>query len=185
MATNDFVGMYSTNDIWRDNDSSRCLTDDLNAMDEIYASLSDTYAAKDHAHSEYALVNHAHDEYAAKNHTHDDYFSVNGGTINGDVTVTGTLNAAVIQELKDKLIKLNATVQDIKSELDAIKDIKSELESELSVVKDELDELKNSLKTNDVAEDTKASEGTTSTEEPAASDSDVTSKDTADSSKTA
>lgn len=48
-----FIGTMSTNEIWRGNDTSRCLTDDLNAMDTIHESLPNTYAAKNHTHSAY------------------------------------------------------------------------------------------------------------------------------------
>ena len=61
MAANDFVGLYSTNDIWRGTDTNRCLTDDLNAIDDINASLPSTYAAKNHTHSDYAAVSHTHE----------------------------------------------------------------------------------------------------------------------------
>lgn len=101
MSTQEFAGLYSTDEIWRGTDSSRCLTDDLDAMDEIHNSLSKNYAAKNHTHSDYAAknhthtgyaaANHTHDNYADKNHTHDDYFSVDGGTINGDTNIAGIL----------------------------------------------------------------------------------------------
>lgn len=60
MTTNDFVGLYSTNDIWRGTDTTRCLTDDLNTIDDINNALPSTYAAKNHTHSNYAAVNHTH-----------------------------------------------------------------------------------------------------------------------------
>lgn len=60
MATNDFVGLYSTNDIWRGTDTTRCLTDDLNAIDDINNALPSTYAAKNHTHSNYAAASHTH-----------------------------------------------------------------------------------------------------------------------------
>lgn len=46
-----FIGIISTDEIWRGNDTSRCLTDELNAIDTFHESLPNTYAAKDHTHS--------------------------------------------------------------------------------------------------------------------------------------
>lgn len=87
MSNPNFMPTYSTNDIWRDNDSSRCLTDDLDAIDAIHTSLPSTYAAKNHTHTGYATTaeltavqdalsnkanaNHTHTEYALTSHNHD------------------------------------------------------------------------------------------------------------------
>ena len=87
MTNPNFSPTYSTNDIWRDVDPTRCLTDDLAAMDAIHASLPSTYAAKNHTHTGYATtaditavqdalsskanVNHTHSEYAITSHNHD------------------------------------------------------------------------------------------------------------------
>lgn len=81
MSNPNFAPTYSTNDIWRNTDSTRCLTDDLDAMDAIHASLPSTYAAKNHTHTGYATtgditalqdalsnkanINHTHTEYAS------------------------------------------------------------------------------------------------------------------------
>lgn len=56
MTNPNFSPTYSTNDIWRDVDPTRCLTDDLAAMDAIHASLPSTYAAKNHTHTGYATT---------------------------------------------------------------------------------------------------------------------------------
>lgn len=87
MTNPNFSPTYSTNDIWRDVDPTRCLTDDIAAMDAIHASLPSTYAAKNHTHTGYATtaditavqdalsskanVNHTHSEYAIASHNHD------------------------------------------------------------------------------------------------------------------
>lgn len=52
-----FVGIMSADEIWRGNDTRRCLTDELNAIDTFHESLLNTYAAKDHTHSEYLTTN--------------------------------------------------------------------------------------------------------------------------------
>lgn len=54
MSEQDFVGSISTNEIWRDTYTNRCLTDDLDAMDAIHDALPSTYAPLSHTHSEYA-----------------------------------------------------------------------------------------------------------------------------------
>lgn len=55
MSNPDFNPTYSTDDIWRGGNTTRCLTDDLDAMDAINAALPDTYAAKNHTHDEYVM----------------------------------------------------------------------------------------------------------------------------------
>ena len=81
MSENVFTPTLSTNEIWRDEDSTRCLTDDLDAMDVSIAALEtaidgldDDYAVVGHTHTEYASSSHTHD-YAATNHTHTGYAS--------------------------------------------------------------------------------------------------------------
>lgn len=86
-----FIGTMSTNEIWRGNDTSRCLTDDLNAMDIIHESLPSTYAAKNHTHS----------GYAAKNHTHS-YLPLSGGTLTGDVATSKDINMSAEAAIQGK-----------------------------------------------------------------------------------
>lgn len=74
MANSNFNPTISTNEIWRDNDSSRCLTDDLDAMDAIHNTLPSKYAAKSHTHS---------------------YLPLNGGTLTGNVTTNKDINMGV------------------------------------------------------------------------------------------
>lgn len=64
MSNPNFLPTHSTDEIWRGDDSNRCLTDDLDAMDTIHSALPNTYATKNHTHSEYAAVNHTHSDYA-------------------------------------------------------------------------------------------------------------------------
>ena len=53
MTNPNFIPNYSTNEIWRNDDMDRCLTDDLDAIDAFHASLPSTYAAKNHTHTGY------------------------------------------------------------------------------------------------------------------------------------
>lgn len=91
MAETDFVGSFSTDEIWRGNDTNRCLTDDLDAMDTLHSALPSTYAALSHEHTGYAASNHTHDGYAASDHAHDEYLSADGGELNGNLNVKGIL----------------------------------------------------------------------------------------------
>lgn len=91
MATDTFSGLYSTDDIWVGTDTTRCLTNDINSINDAVDGLPNTYASKNHTHTGYAAANHTHDNYADKNHTHDNYFSTSGGTINGDTNIAGIL----------------------------------------------------------------------------------------------
>lgn len=45
-----FVPTYSTNEIWRDNDRTRCLTDDLDAIESDISSLETGKASSNHTH---------------------------------------------------------------------------------------------------------------------------------------
>lgn len=97
MTNPNFAPQFSTNDIWRDLDSERCLTDDLDAIEANVASLGtnitnlgNTYAPINHTHSGYATssdistlqsaisnkadVNHTHTGYALSSHNHNDIY---------------------------------------------------------------------------------------------------------------
>nr|DAQ07471.1 MAG TPA: tail repeat-like protein [Caudoviricetes sp.] len=90
MTNPNFTPNYSTNEIWRGDNAERCLTDDLDAMDAIHASLPSTYAAKNHTHTGYATssdvtalqdalsnkanINHTHTGYAPSTHNHNDIY---------------------------------------------------------------------------------------------------------------
>ena len=85
MSNPNFNPQWSTNDIWRNEDQERCLTDDLDLMDATIAGKADS----NHTHSGYAKSNHSHSGYASVSdlevlegvistkadsiHTHDDY----------------------------------------------------------------------------------------------------------------
>lgn len=49
------------------------------------------YASSSHTHSEYASSSHTHSGYASSSHTHSGYLSTSGGTVSGDVAVTGVV----------------------------------------------------------------------------------------------
>ena len=85
MANPNFYPETSTNSIYRDQNTNRCLTDDLDTIEADIAALETGKADSDHTHtpesigaaseyhyhSDYADSMHTHDEYAAYDHTHD------------------------------------------------------------------------------------------------------------------
>ena len=73
MANPNFEGIYSTDNIWRGTDDTRCLTDDLDAIENDIEDLETGKAENDHTHSDYASSEHTHDGYASSDHTHSDY----------------------------------------------------------------------------------------------------------------
>lgn len=99
-----FNPTYSTDNIWREQDMERCLSDDLNTIEADIAALETGKAAATHTHTGYAAasdvtalqtlvgdtavstqiasaitgkadVNHTHTEYAAADHNHSGYAS--------------------------------------------------------------------------------------------------------------
>lgn len=69
MANPNFTPSLSSNEIWRDLDDTRCITDDLDAIEEDISELQTGKADNNHAHSGYAETNHTH-EYAPTSHSH-------------------------------------------------------------------------------------------------------------------
>lgn len=68
-----FSPVYSTDNIWRDQDMERSLSDDLDFIDKDISDLKKNKADKVHTHTEYAPVNHAHNNYATTSHSHAEY----------------------------------------------------------------------------------------------------------------
>lgn len=55
-----FNPTLSTNEVFREDDMTRCLSDDLNAIESDISALETGKAAVDHTHSEYAETSHTH-----------------------------------------------------------------------------------------------------------------------------
>lgn len=70
MANPNFVPDYSTNQIYRDMDQGRCLTDDLDDIEDAVEALETDKADADHEHTDYAPEVHDHTGYAPVSHTH-------------------------------------------------------------------------------------------------------------------
>lgn len=105
-----FNPTMSTDEIYRAGNTSECLTDDLDAMDAIHAALPNTYAAKNHAHTNYAAKTHTHTEYAAKSHTHS-YLPLSGGTLTGNITTSKDINMGVEAAINGKTA--NGTLKNV------------------------------------------------------------------------
>jgi hypothetical protein len=60
MANPNFVATMSSNEIWRGTDDTRCITDDLDAIEADIASLETDKADANHTHSGYASTSHSH-----------------------------------------------------------------------------------------------------------------------------
>lgn len=73
MANPNFIPDYSTNQIFRNLDQSRCLTDDLDDIDDSIEALETGKADTDHAHTGYAPAAHEHTDYAPADHEHTEY----------------------------------------------------------------------------------------------------------------
>lgn len=76
MANPMFTPETSTNQIYRDQDDTRCLTDDLDAIEADIEDLQNGKADTAHTHTGYAPTAHAHTEYAPTSHTHTEYAAV-------------------------------------------------------------------------------------------------------------
>ena len=68
-----FNPVMSTNEIFRGNNRSQFLTNDLDTIEADIQALETGKADSDHTHSGYAPTNHTHSDYAAKTHTHTGY----------------------------------------------------------------------------------------------------------------
>lgn len=82
MSNPNFIPSLSTNEIYVDMDTTKCLTDDLvaikQALENIPEEDTNEYAHADHNHDGvYAPASHGHD-YAASNHNHDEAYATAG-----------------------------------------------------------------------------------------------------------
>ena len=101
MANPNFVANYSTNEIFRNEDTDRCLTDDLDTIESDIADLETNKADSDHTHSGYAATDHTHTGFASESHTHTGYAATShthseyaGEThTHGQTDITGLVDA--------------------------------------------------------------------------------------------
>ena len=113
MSNPNFSAVYSTNNIWRDTDMERCLTDDLDAMDVDIAALE----------SGKANFNHTHDGYAPSDHTHTGYASASDvsqlQTLVGDTSVSSQIATAVSDKADTNHTHAIANIVGLSDGLDA------------------------------------------------------------------
>lgn len=76
MPSNNFDPVYSTDNIYREQDQTRSLSDDLTNIETDITALENGKANANHTHTEYAEINHVHTDYASSNHSHTGYASV-------------------------------------------------------------------------------------------------------------
>lgn len=79
MSNPNFIPSMSTNEIYVGEDTTKCLTDELDAMNQAIENIpeedTNEYALADHNHDGvYAPATHSHD-YAASNHNHDNVYA--------------------------------------------------------------------------------------------------------------
>lgn len=60
MLNGESIPTYSTDNIWREEDMERCLSNDLNTIEANISSLQTGKANVTHTHTEYAAANHTH-----------------------------------------------------------------------------------------------------------------------------
>ena len=94
MANPNFIATMSSNEIWRDLDDTRCITDDLDAIESDILALETDKADADHTHSGYANATHTHTEYAPSSHTHSGYAPTSHGHSYNDLSDKPTIPAA-------------------------------------------------------------------------------------------
>lgn len=77
MANPNFIPNYSTDEIYRETDQARCLSDDLDAIETDIESIKETLNnLPEEDTTEYAPANHNHDGvYAASSHNHDGVYA--------------------------------------------------------------------------------------------------------------
>lgn len=80
MANPNFIATMSSNEIWRDLDDTRCITDDLDTIEADILALETNKADTDHTHSDYAPTTHTHTEYAPSEHNHFQFSGTSAST---------------------------------------------------------------------------------------------------------
>lgn len=85
---------HSTNEIYRNEDMNRILTDDLNAIETNISNLQSGKADTTHTHTGYAAADHTHSGYAATDHTHTGYAASSHNHAQSEITGLETALAA-------------------------------------------------------------------------------------------
>ena len=92
-STHNHDGTYATTGHTHSNYASSSHTHSQSDVTGLASALNGK-ASSSHTHSEHASSSHTHSGYASSSHTHSDYLSTNGGTVSGELNVTGILKIA-------------------------------------------------------------------------------------------
>ena len=95
----DFIPTYSTDNIWREDDMTQCLSDDLNAIESDITTLQNGKANTTHAHTEYAPSGYGFGESTARAMTFNEIDNIK---INGlyRFSTTASLNGVAINHCR-------------------------------------------------------------------------------------
>ena len=85
-----FVATLSSNEVYRNRDRTRCVTDDLDSIEDRIQYVETNKSDVTHIHNNYAPISHTHSEYAPVSHTHPEYASADD--IHCTVTNVSTTN---------------------------------------------------------------------------------------------
>lgn len=89
-----FNPVMSTNEIFRGNNRSQFLTNDLDAIEADIQALETGKADSDHTHTGYAAANHTHSDYASADHIHSTKNVAKANEDLNDYTVAGVYSFA-------------------------------------------------------------------------------------------
>ena len=106
----DFDPIYSTNNIWFDEEFDQCLTLHLEKMKADIATLGSGNIGAMHTHPEYALATHVHTEYANAEHSHDNYASVDHTHTSYASLSDVTQLQSLVTELQNRITALENTL---------------------------------------------------------------------------
>lgn len=102
-----FNPTLSTNEVFRGNDKTRFLSNDLDTIEADITTLETGKADVNHTHTGYAAANHTHTQYAAMNHNHDsDYIDKALQMVGNDGDVEFVFNTSSNPDLLVKITEM-------------------------------------------------------------------------------
>lgn len=90
-----FVATLSSNEVYRNRDRTRCVTDDLDSIEDRIQYVETNKSDVTHIHNNYAPIDHTHSGYAPVNHSHPEYASAD------DIRCTITNVSTANEDLND------------------------------------------------------------------------------------
>lgn len=101
-----FVATLSSNEVYRNRDRTRCVTDDLDSIEDRIQYVETNKSDVTHIHNNYAPISHTHSEYAPVSHTHPEYASAD------DIRCTVTNVSQANEDLNDSKFRPDRSVWD-------------------------------------------------------------------------